>query len=71
MATDRSKGREHEAPGGMSVWVKVTLVTLAFVALGVLAVVVVSGGGAGGHQIPEHARPPGLPAVPSSTGWVA
>ena len=70
MATDRSKGREYEAPGGMSVWVKVTLVALAFVALGVLAVVVASGGGGGGHQIPEHARPPGLPAVPSSVGWV-
>jgi hypothetical protein len=57
---------DRESTGGMSRWVKVTLIVLAVVALAVVAMIAVSSGGVGGHQIPEHASPLGL-GVP--TWW--
>lgn len=52
---DRSGRGETESGGGMSLWVKVTLIVLAVVALAVVVIIAVSSGGVGGHQIPEHA----------------
>lgn len=54
---DRSGNGARESTGGMSLWVKVTLIALAVVALAVLVMIAVSSGGIGGHQIPEHASP--------------
>jgi hypothetical protein len=48
----------------MSLWVKVTLIVLAVVALAVVVMMSVGSGGIGGHQIPEHASPLGLAASP-------
>ena len=56
----RSRSGERESRGGMSLWVKVTLIILAVVALAVLVMMVVDSGGIGGHQIPEHASPLGV-----------
>ena len=64
---DRSGSNRTESAGGMSLWVKVTLIVLGVVALAVVVVVAVSSGGAGGHQIPEHASPLG---VASLQWWV-
>jgi hypothetical protein len=50
---------DRESTGGMSLWVKVTLIALVVVALAVMVMVAVSSGGIGGHQIPEHASPVG------------
>ena len=63
---DRSGSGETES-GGMSVWVKVTLIVLAVVALAVVVMIAVSSGGVGGHQIPEHASPVG---ATSSLWWM-
>jgi len=52
---DRSGSGETESVGGMSLWVKVTLIVLAVVALAAVVMIAVSGDGVGGHQIPEHA----------------
>jgi len=52
---DRSRSGEPESVGGMSLWVKVTLIVLAVVALAVVVMIAVNSGGVGGHQIPEHA----------------
>jgi hypothetical protein len=54
---DRSGSDERESTGGMSLWVKVALIALVVVALAVLVMIAVSGGGIGGHQIPQHASP--------------
>lgn len=59
---DRSRSDERESTGGMSLWVKVTLIVLAVVALAVVVMIAVSSGGIGGHQIPEHAPSLGLGA---------
>jgi len=54
---DRSGSGERESTGGMSLWVKVTLIALVVVALAVLVMIAVTSGGIGGHQIPQHASP--------------
>lgn len=64
---DRSGRSETESAGGMSLWVKVTLIVLAVVALAVVVMIAVSSGDVGGHQIPEHASPFGVAA---SSWWV-
>jgi hypothetical protein len=51
---------DRETTGGMSLWVKVTLIVLAVVALAVVAMIAASSGGIGGHQIPEHAQSLGV-----------
>lgn len=65
---DQSRSGERESTGGMSLWVKVTLIVLAVVALAVVAMIAVSSGGVGGHQIPEHAPPLGVGGL---SGWTA
>lgn len=65
---DRSGSRERKSKSGMSTWVKVTLIVLAVFVVVVVATMVVSSGGIGGHQIPEHGPPLGLAQGVTSTG---
>lgn len=70
MSDPSSSRAGRESTTGMSRWVKVTLVALVLAAFIVVLMLVVSSGDVGGHQIPEHAPPPGsLQSIPTVEVW--